>query len=129
MASKKGNPLQVLIADDSEAMQSRLTALLSQMPRIVVIGAAKNGLEALKKTRALRPDVLLLDLHMPRMGGLAVLKKLRQQESRVIVIVLTNHTEFAYRDRLLAAGADYFCCKATQIDELERVLQGLAVQN
>lgn len=117
--------MRVVIADDSVAVRDRLAVAISQIPGAIVIGTAKDGREALELTRTLHPDVLVLDLHMPRLTGLGVLKALGQQKGGVIVIALTIETEPVYRKKLLAAGADYFLSKTTQIGELERVLYEL----
>lgn len=125
MSHENTLPLRVAIADDSVAVRERLAVVISQIPGAIVVGAAKDGREALEQVRTLRPDVLVLDLHMPRLSGLAVLKALGQVKSNTVVIVLTIETEPVYRKKLLQAGADYFLSKATQIGELERVLQEL----
>lgn len=114
--------LKVLIADDSAVFRERLRTLITELPQVALVGEATNGQEALEQARALRPDVLILDVRMPRMSGLAVLKELRQAKSRTTVIVLTIQSESVYRERVLGAGANYFLNKATQINELESLL-------
>ena len=94
-----------------------------------MIATAKDGCEALDQTLASCPDVLVLDIRMPRLSGLAVLQAIREARIRVIVIVLTNQDEPVYRKKLLAAGADYFLAKATQICELERIIQEMVFRS
>lgn len=125
MPDQKEKILRVLIADDSSVMRVRVALLISQLPQVRVIGGARDGKEALDQTRALRPDVLILDLRMPQMSGWDVLKLLRQEQYQSFVIVLTNQDESIYRDRAIAAGADRFLSKATQMDELEVVIREL----
>ena len=119
--------LRVMLADDSAAMRDRLTSLVSQIPNATVIATVCDGQEALDRARDLRPDVLVLDLSMPRVGGLAVLEQLRGGLGQSTIIVFTNQTEAAYRGRCLAAGADAFLSKSTQVRTLEQILQRLAL--
>lgn len=123
MANRVRLPLRVIVADDSLAVRDRLSALISHIPDTAVIATARDGREALEQTRELQPDVLVLDQRMPRMSGLAVLKTIREEKRRVIVIALTTQPESIYRDRLLAAGADYFLSKETQMNELEQIVE------
>ena len=120
--------LRVLIADDSVVMRERLTAMISQLPKVEVVGVAQDVPETLAQTRALRPDVLVLDLRMPRQNGLVALKELRQKKDETFVIVFTNLAEPVYRDRALAAGANRFLSKASQFQELESELRELVAR-
>lgn len=117
--------LEILIADDSKDICTRLASLLSQLSRVSVVGIARNGQEALAQARSLRPDVLILDLRMPRINGLGVLKALRQEGNRLFAIVLTNYDDPIYRERAFQAGADRFLCKTTQMGQLEQVVRDL----
>lgn len=118
MEMMKGVPLRVLAVDDSAVMRGVMRNLFlahmadakSELPRMELCGVARDGVECLEEVSKLRPDVLVLDLEMPRLDGLGVLKRLRQERSRVPVIMCSSHTEHGARATLeaLALGAaDY----------------------
>jgi CheY-like chemotaxis protein len=121
--------LRVVIADDSPAMRDRIAAFISLIPGLSVVGLACDGREALSQIRRLLPDIVLLDLRMPRMGGLGVLEALREERIRPTVIVLTNEDREPYSSVLLATGAHSFISKDTDMPELERLLRQLALQH
>jgi DNA-binding NarL/FixJ family response regulator len=121
--------LRVVIADDSPAMRDRIAAFISLIPGLSVVGLACDGREALSQIRRLLPDIVLLDLRMPRMGGLGVLEALREERIRPTVIVLTNEDREPYSSVLLATGAHSFISKDTDMPELERLLRQLVLQH
>ena len=73
--------IKILIADDHSLVREGLTKILELEKDFEVVGQASNGLETLKKIRELNPDILLLDINMPIMGGLATLRKINEDES------------------------------------------------
>ncbi|HIL57904.1 MAG TPA: response regulator transcription factor, partial [Rhodothermales bacterium] len=98
-------PLRVLIADDSAVVRQLLADRLGDLSDVEVVGIAVDGAEAVDQAVAVRPEVVLLDLQMPRMSGLQALRTIREQAPEVRVIVLTNHADSVYRRTCLAAGA------------------------
>ncbi|MBX2998611.1 MAG: response regulator [Caldilineaceae bacterium] len=98
------SPLRLIVADDSAVFRSALCQYLSSLKSVTVLGEAEDGIQALEMVNRLSPDVLLLDLSMPRMDGYAVLQHLHAQESSVSVIILTGHPD-AYFEQLLKQGA------------------------
>jgi two-component system nitrate/nitrite response regulator NarL len=117
--------LRVVIADDSLVFRDRLRALLDELAGVQVVGQAVDGVEALALTRAARPEALILDVRMPRLDGLEVLRRLRFTSRRPVVIMLTNYPDPEYRARCLKLGARFFLDKATDLDQLPDVLSGL----
>lgn len=109
---------RVLVADDAPQVSRRLTELLSEIEGVHIVGRARDGDEALALFRQLAPDLAVLDLGMPRQSGLEVLREIRQTGLTCHVIIVTNHTELALRERCLAEGADGFVHKTTELDEL-----------
>src|SRR5258708_13922055 len=89
-------PIRVLVADDHAIFRAGLKALLEAQPDLRVIGEAGDGAEAVARTRALRPDVVLLDLSMPGMDGLASLRALHREGLPGRPLVLTIHPENTY---------------------------------
>jgi DNA-binding NarL/FixJ family response regulator len=97
-------PLRVVVADDSTAFRSSLCQYLNTLKIVNVIGEAANGIQALDLVEQLTPDVLLLDLSMPKMDGYEVLQRLRANASSVKVVILTGHAN-VYFDQLRQEGA------------------------
>ncbi len=93
-------PIRVLIADDHALVRKGLHALISAKPDIEVIGEAADGEEAVQRARTLRPDVILLDLVMPRKDGIAAIQEITQENPRARILVLTS---FAEDERVFAA--------------------------
>src|SRR5690554_2055898 len=93
-------PIRILVADDHPVVRDGLVAILSTQPDFEVVGEAADGVQAVEQVQALRPDVMLLDLAMPEMDGVAVLKRLREAGLNTRVIVFTA---FDTDDRILDA--------------------------
>ena len=91
-------PIRVLIADDQSLVRRGLVAILNMEDGIRVVGEAANGLQAIEMWRKLKPDVVLMDLRMPELGGLDALRKMHVEDPKVAVIVLTtfDHDEDVY---------------------------------
>ena len=118
--------LRVLIADDSEHVRKSLVRLLSVVPDVELIGQAEDGLQALEGVHLFRPDLLILDINMPEMSGLEVLRQLKTPPHEPCIIVFTGQSRHQYREQCLAAGADYFFEKGTQTTELIETLKELS---
>lgn len=124
---KKSTPsrLGVVVADDSDATRENLAELLSGLPRLELLRMAKDGNEALKDVQDLIPDVLILDIHLPHRNGLEVLRSIRKQNRRCIVIVLSKLTDDFYRKKCLELKADYFFDKLSEFDGFVNLLKSL----
>jgi DNA-binding NarL/FixJ family response regulator len=112
------NRVRVLLADDHAVLRAGLRLLLEAEPNMVVIGEAADGRQAVTMAQELRPDVLLLDLTMPRLGGLDALGELRRLVPECRVLVLTMHNDEGYLRRALAAGAAGYVLKQADDREL-----------
>jgi DNA-binding NarL/FixJ family response regulator len=123
--------IRVLLADDQRVVRDGLTLLLDLLPGIEVLDAASDGAQAVELARRLRPDVILMDLRMPRCDGVEATKLLREQCPEVKVIVLTTYADDRSVLDALRAGARGYLTKdagAAQINEtLQRVVSGQAV--
>jgi DNA-binding NarL/FixJ family response regulator len=102
---------RVLVADDFPLVRDGFAAALSRDPAIRVVGFAEDGIDALAKTRALHPDVVLLDLRMPRMSGLMTLTQLVSEMPDVRVLVMSEHAADGSVIDAVAAGASGFVSK------------------
>ncbi|HEX6819679.1 MAG TPA: response regulator transcription factor [Ktedonobacterales bacterium] len=111
-------PIRILVADDHPIVRDGLVAILSAQSSFEVVGEASDGVETLRQVVERKPDVVLLDLEMPRMDGVEVLQRLRQSGSSARVIVFTA---FDTDDRILAAvraGAQGYLLKGAPRDEI-----------
>ncbi len=105
--------IRVLIADDHAVLRDGLRALLSTCDDMEVVGEAEDGLDAVEKTIRLQPDVVLMDIAMPRLGGLEAALELRQRKLPARVLVLTQYDNKEYVFKMLNAGvAGYIVKKA-----------------
>ena len=108
--------LRVVIADDRPRTRGALRALFAAYPGYVVVGEASDGHEAIERVEQLRPDLVVLDLRMPRMDGIAATTLIKTQWPTVRVIVHSLAVE--RREEAIAAGADAFVPKGGRPDEL-----------
>lgn len=104
-------PTRVLIADDSARARDGLRALLVIWPQISVVGEATNGAEAVRLADELRPDIVLMDLHMPVLDGILATRSIKQQWPTIQVIALTMYA--SEQAVALQAGADAFVVKGS----------------
>jgi DNA-binding NarL/FixJ family response regulator len=104
-------PLRVLIADDHPTYGEALLTLLSTDERIEVVGRAANGLQAVEMAAQLGPDLILMDLDMPVMGGLEATRRILTQRSTARVLLLTGSTSATEVDHALQAGASGYLSK------------------
>lgn len=118
--------IRVLLADDHAVLRAGLRLLLEAEPDIMVVGEAADGCQAVTLARELQPDVLLLDLTMPRLGGLDALGELRHLAPGCRVLVLTMHDDESYLRRALAAGAAGYVLKQADDRELLVALRAVA---
>ncbi|MDP1622762.1 MAG: response regulator transcription factor [Bacteroidales bacterium] len=114
--------MKLLIADDSLIIRERIKNLVKDFERVTIVGEAVNGRIAMEMITKYDPDLVLLDLRMPEMGGMEVLKNLKEARMRTKVCILTNYTYPQYRDKCLALGADYFLSKSDDFEKLNFVI-------
>ncbi len=103
--------IRLLLVDDDAGFRNTVRQLLEQRVEAEVLGEAGSGEEAIRLTNDLHPDVVLMDLAMPRMNGLEATRLLKTRWPDLAVVILTVHDEDAYRRTALAAGATAFLQK------------------
>ena len=118
--------IRILIADDHSVVRQGLRMFLGLDPELDVIGEATDGEEAVRLTRQLRPDVVLMDLLMPKMDGIAATTAIRRELPDTEVIALTSVLEDASVVGAVRAGAIGYLLKDTQADELCRAIKAAA---
>ncbi|HHX38871.1 MAG TPA: response regulator transcription factor [Armatimonadetes bacterium] len=110
--------IRLLLADDHAVLRSGLRLLLSEQPDMEVVGEAADGEEAIEKTRELNPDILLLDITMPGIGGLDALDRIKKECPQVRIVVLTMHDDESYMERVMASGGSGYVLKKAADTEL-----------
>src|SRR5450759_3376193 len=118
--------MKIVIADDSSLFRDRIKDLLKDLNNVEIVGEAVNGLEALKLIEDKKPDLAILDIRMPEMTGIEVLRKIREKGIVVKICMLTSYPYKQYKERCLAEGADYFFDKNLDIKQISEVISTLA---
>ncbi|MEC9482315.1 MAG: UvrY/SirA/GacA family response regulator transcription factor [Halomonas sp.] len=119
--------IKVLVADDHHLVRTSIARMLNEEEGLQVIGEAADGEEAISRARALRPDIVLMDIRMPGIGGLEATRKIARGMSDIKVVVLTAYLEETFAQRLLDAGASGFISKGTEMDEMVRAIRAIHV--
>ena len=125
-AGETAAPVRVLIADDQKIVREGLVSLLSLLPGIDVVGAATDGDDAVRQALALRPDVVLMDLNMPRCNGVEATEQLRDRQPGTRVVVLTTYADDDWVFAALQAGARGFLTKDAGAEEIHRAIATVA---
>jgi two-component system, NarL family, response regulator NreC len=112
------SPIRMLIADDHLVLRAGLRMLLDAQPDILVVGEAANGGEVLELAASLQPDLILLDLSMPGLGGLEALPLLRKQHPGAKILMLTMYDDESYLRQALRDGAAGYVLKKAADNEL-----------
>jgi DNA-binding NarL/FixJ family response regulator len=125
------DPIRVLLADDQRVVRDGLAMLLDLLPGVEVVGTAADGEQALTLARQLRPDVVLMDLRMPRCDGIEATRRLREYTDEIQVIALTTYADDrSVLDALRAGARGYLTKDAGAADiqaAIEQVTSGQAV--
>ncbi len=119
------NMIRILIADDHALLRQGLKMVLEREPDFRVIGEAADGDEAIRMAKALRPDVLLLDINMPKINGIEVAKRLSQAKAPGKIIALTIHEDENYVVELIQAGAAGYVLKGIEPSVLVRGIRAV----
>ena len=117
--------IKVLVADDHHLVRTSIARLLDGEDGIAVIGEAIDGEEAISMARQLRPDIVLMDIRMPGIGGLEATRKIAKGMADIRVLVLTAFLEETFAQRLLDAGASGFISKGAELDDIVLAIRNI----
>jgi DNA-binding NarL/FixJ family response regulator len=120
-----GAPIRVLIADDQRVVRDGLTILVGLIDGVEVVGTASDGIEAVERARSARPDVVLMDLRMPRLEGADATREIRATLPATQVLVLTTYADDASLFPALQAGAHGYLTKDASAEEIEQAIRAL----
>ena len=115
----------ILIVDDNAWLRTLLQGIAAQASDLHVVGAAEDGAAAMRLAQTLQPDIVLLDLVMPRVNGLEALRRIKTERPETTVIIVTVHAEDAYRQAAADSGAGAFLLKKTLVAVLLPTIQRL----
>ena len=121
--------LSVYIVDDSQVMRERLTESLADIAGVEIAGQSGDPLVALNNINKSQPDVVILDIRLPRRSGIDVLKDIKGNPAAPIVIMITNYPYRQYRQACMAAGADYFFSKIDEFEMIRETLSSIGLHN
>lgn len=122
MIDQAQRKIRLLICDDQAIVCEGLRAILAPVSQIEVVGVAKNGIEAIDQTRRFQPDLVLMDLKMPKMNGIQATKAIREQFPEVRVLVLTTYDADEWVINAIRNGAAGYLLKDTPQEELVKAI-------
>jgi DNA-binding NarL/FixJ family response regulator len=119
-------PTRILLADDHELVRAGIRALVQKIENVEVVAEAENGNQALQLIRQLKPDLVLMDIAMPELNGLAATAQAKQEFPEIPIIILSMHADKEYVLQALNAGARGYLLKGARVPELELALEAIA---
>lgn len=117
--------LRVLIAEDSPGTRKILSEACSCLPHLKVVGEAVDGLDTIEAVRNLKPDVMTLDINLPRLSGLEVLRIMQREKHECVVIVLTSLVDEFYKNKCRELNARHVFDKITEYDRFLETLKAM----
>jgi two-component system, NarL family, response regulator NreC len=122
---EKQTKTKVVIADDNQLFRDGIKAIFAAHQSLEIVGEAQDGFEALRMVRQKKPDLLLLDLSMPKLSGISVIYDIRREFKELKILALSIHNDGAIVDEALAAGVDGYCVKDASLEELQLAIATL----
>ena len=115
--------INVLLTDDHELVRTGIRRLLEDTREVQIVGEAECGEDSLKLAQSLKPDVILMDVNMPGIGGVETCRRILQRNPKQKIIVLTVHNERTFPKRLLEIGAKGYLTKECGVDEMVKAIK------
>ena len=125
-ATLRKRTMRVFVVDDSALLRQQVIGLLSELVGIEIAGQAQYPLEAIHAISVLKPDVVILDIHLIGGSGIDVLQRIKGLDPAPIVIMLTNSPTPPYRRKCMIAGADFFLDKSSEFANVKAIIQNLS---
>jgi DNA-binding NarL/FixJ family response regulator len=110
--------IKVLVVDDELLFRNGLELVINSEADMEVVATSQDGLDAIKKTEQYKPDLVMMDIQMPIMNGIAAIKRIRERDTKVIILILTTFNEDEYVIEGLANGANGYLLKNAQYTQL-----------
>ncbi len=117
--------IKVLIADDHRVVREGLAAILKTKDELQIVGEAQDGVEAVEKARSLLPDVILMDVSMPRMGGVEATRQIKREFPHIGIVALTMYDEQQYIFDLVRAGATGYLLKDSESSQIVAAIRAI----
>jgi two-component system, NarL family, response regulator DesR len=114
--------MKVILADDSELIISRIQDIMNKYKHVKLIGSYRNGTDALKAMKTLKPDLAILDIQMPGLTGLEVLREIRKENKTMKIMIVTLFSSGFYKSKAMKEGADYFLSKAEDFEKITTII-------
>ena len=111
---------RILLAEDHNTVREGIKMLVNAQPDMEVIGEAADGMAAIEQTRALDPDLLVMDISMPELNGLKATERLRREFPNLKILTLTRHTDDGYLQQLIKAGVNGYVLKQSAPDGIDQ---------
>ncbi len=122
-AASRRRVTRVLLADDHHMVREGLRSIIESEPRLRVVGEASNGEEAVQQARILHPDVVVMDINMPKMNGIEATRRIREEMPSVAVVALSMHEDKSMVAAMMDAGAASYIPKGGASEELSRAIR------
>jgi DNA-binding NarL/FixJ family response regulator len=123
MTEQSSQPLRILIVEDDPMMRVGLKHVLSAQTHLEIVGVAEDGYLGIEAATALQPNVIVMDVGMPHLDGIAATQTLKQRLPDLKVVMLTSHTDQTEVIAALSSGADGYCIKGTSVEQLVKAIE------
>lgn len=124
--SEQWQPIRILIVEDDPMMRVGLKHLLSTQPPLEIVGVAEDGYLGVEAVTTCQPDVVVMDVGMPHLDGIAATQQIKQARPETKVIMLTSHTDQTEVLAALSSGAEGYCIKGTSVEQLVKAIAVVA---
>src|SRR5258708_22026789 len=121
--NQMNNKIRLLLVDDHPVVRKGIGSCLARSPGLEIVGEAGDGVEAMRKARELSPDIILMDIDMPHMTGLAVTEVLKKEMPQIKVLILSMHGNTDFVLRIIQSGARGYVLKEASPDELVKAIE------
>jgi DNA-binding NarL/FixJ family response regulator len=105
------NPYRILLADDHRILRQGIRRIIEEKPGLEVVGGVDDGIELLKAVKEMKPDMVIVDISMPRLDGIGATRQIKENDSRIKVLILTMYKDKDFLFQAVSAGADGYLVK------------------